>query len=209
MNIKLYSLCHSKLTKNNNVLKISQYLMKEFHNTCYLIWRSNNIQLSVPNIYKYLPSKLSLLFLSDGSLTKIIESVMGVTAHIQLTNDTIIQNEYLYYNFIHFKMYRQGWLINQSGMKLLFMSSWYKLGIMEDSQVTPIGKLFIDSELEFHRRLCHISCFSSTWFEKQFNFQGYIWSREYILYYRKSPFILIREFLSPKLANKDYLRHIY
>lgn len=189
-------------------------LMSKFSDSCYLLWKTNNVTLYLNSVYQYLPDDFSLSLLNDGSLTKILDSTIGEVTQVQLVTDQKFQGGISGQNhscsFVGLRMYRQRWLTDKLGLKLLFATSWYKPEIIKNCRLTtvmPLGKIFIDSELVLYRKLHCISCFYSKWFEKQFNVEGYIWSREYILYHKKSPCIFIREFLSPKLI-KDYNKNI-
>lgn len=188
--------------------------MSKFSDSCYLLWKTNDVTLYRNNVYQYLPNSFSLLLLNDGSLTKILDSIFGEVTQIQLIADQefqdCISSRDQNCSFTGLRIYRQRWLIDKLGFKLLFATSWYKPEIINNcwtTTVMPLGKIFINSELVLYRKLHCISCFYSKWFEGQFNVKGYIWSREYILYHKKSPCIFIREFLSPRLTN-DYSRSI-
>ena len=172
----------------------------------HLLWTSNKINLRTNNIYKYLPYKPSLLLLNDGSFTKILESLTNQTMQFMLARNykKHFNDQDNYHNATELKTHRQGWLTDKAGRKLLLANSWYKPEILKNRRLTtamPLGKMFINSELIFYRKLRNISCFCSKWFEQQFHAEGYIWSREYILYHKKSPFIFIQEFFSPKLTK--------
>nr|YP_009294063.1 hypothetical protein Hrub_061 [Hildenbrandia rubra]AOM67305.1 hypothetical protein Hrub_061 [Hildenbrandia rubra] len=182
--------------------------MNQLFDSYSILWQSNHLHLNIGNIYYYIPNRSSLLLLSDGSFTKILDSIINNVTHIQLTRDQKIYRHIKYlnnwYSAIGLTMYRQGWLQEKSGYKLIFASSWYKPEVLANCpfvDVTPLGKVFINSELILYRKLHCISCLCSKWFEKQFKFRGYIWSREYVLYHEKEPFIFIREFFSPKLTT--------
>nr|YP_009296609.1 hypothetical protein Apop_059 [Apophlaea sinclairii]AOM65749.1 hypothetical protein Apop_059 [Apophlaea sinclairii] len=179
--------------------------MNKYKGRYCLLWSNNNLRLNIRKVYRYLPTQSSLLLLSDGSFTKVLDSIVSQVTNTQIVNQrdtqSLYYNQEVIVNNINLK-YRNKWLISKTGQKLLFATSLYKSIILEDLQleiVTPIGKVLINSELNLYRNLYRISCFCSKWFEQKFGLQGYVWSRRYTLYHKHLPIIFVQEFFSPNL----------
>nr|YP_009297572.1 hypothetical protein Hrvl_056 [Hildenbrandia rivularis]AOM67116.1 hypothetical protein Hrvl_056 [Hildenbrandia rivularis] len=182
--------------------------MSKSTNSYNLLWKSSNLKLNFKNIYRYLPSKINLLLLSDGSFTKLLETLLGDLIQVNFINNYKIKHCMSYQehscNFVALRIHRRCWLLDRNGCKLLFASSWYvpKLSLQcQTAQLVPLGKIFVSSELILYRRLHCIACLHSKHLQEQFNTQENIWTREYILYNKQQPFILIKELFSPRLIR--------
>ena len=181
--------------------------MVEITNFCYLLWTYKGQQLKFNKLFKYLPSTTSILICSDGSCTKIIDSINNTITNTEpsvsdKSND--YNSTYSWRKYKIQKTYREKWLVNKKKRRSLFAYSVYQLGMFEQYQlktIVPLGKLFINSEIILYRKTCKITCLSSQWLEKQFHSKGYVWSREYIFLHKENPFIILEELFSPFLTR--------
>jgi chorismate-pyruvate lyase len=67
----------------------------------------------------------------------------------------------------------------------------------------PLGLYLIESETEIYREITSIYYGYSTILEKKFHTVGPFWGRSYRISYNNKIIILIHEFFSPILGNKQ------
>lgn len=167
-----------------------------------ILWESRSLSSSIINLDKYIPHVIYMLLLSEGSLTKSIDSVTGEITRVQLINNQRIG---ICHNHIAKpQIYRQIWLGNQDNCKLVFASSWWNQKMFYEYLPKPniaLGKMLIENELNLRREIHNIYYISSKKLEQFFHLQGNIWSRSYTLFNEDKPFVLVQEFLSPGLIN--------
>ena len=176
-------------------------------NVSYLLWIHKSPRPKFNKLSKYLPNTASILICSDGSCTKIVDSMNNNTT--STTSSTNHANSYYsdIYSWRKYKInrtYREKWLVNKKKRRSLFACSVHKSGIFEQYRlktIIPLGKFFIDSEIILHRKMYKLICFSSWWLEKQFCFSGFVWSRQYIFLHKEYSFMILEELFSPFLTR--------
>ena len=184
--------------------------MVKFLDQFHVLWKSSYLSSKLIKLDKYIPNSICMFLLSEGSLTKSIDSITGEITQIKLINN---QNIGIHYScrlenslsgFTKSQIYRQIWLGNQNNYRLVFASSWWNQEMFYQylpRQNIALGKILIEDELNLRREIHNIYYISSKKLERFFHFQGNIWSRSYTLFNKNKPFVLIQEFLSPNLIN--------
>lgn len=183
--------------------------MVNFLDQFHILWKGSCVSSDLIKFNKYVPDVIYMFLLSEGSLTKSIDSVTGKITQVKLINNQRIG---VYHNcrlgdissITKPQIYRQICLGNPSNYKLVFASSWWNQQIFYEympKHNVPLGKMLIENELDLRREMHNIYCISSKRLEQFFRFRGNIWSRSYTLFNKNKPFVLVQEFLSPDLIN--------
>ena len=184
--------------------------MVKFLDQFHVLWKSACLSSNLIKLDKYVPDSICMFLLSEGSLTKSIDSITGEITQIKLINNQNIgicyssKLEACLSGIMKPQIYRQIWLGNQSNCRLVFASSWWSQEMFYKylpRQNVALGKMLIENELSMRREMHSIYYVSSKKLEQFFHFQGNIWSRSYTLFNKNKPFVLIQEFLSPGLIN--------
>jgi chorismate-pyruvate lyase len=160
-----------------------------------------------------IPKEWKILLVSDGSLTRNINTTQGQTIRINNIkhNDKLSPLDKVFFSAIQHKkneehnlLKREVWLVNEDHNAMAFAESYRtrnNLGTISLYYNQPIGKSIIEAEIDIHRQLQTIYYGYSTEIEKIFDSYGPIWGRSYFIYCDKKPAILINEFFSPALTR--------
>lgn len=161
-----------------------------------------NISKDIHNL-DCIPNKWKLIIMADGSFTQNLNSLTGKEIFISLINQKqlpTINDKKEIENFL----FRQIWLEDKDQNKLAFAESLWKLSskkTLDLNNKQPIGKSFIEFEIDFYKKIQNIQFGYSYLIGSGFKTQQPIWSREYILLHNNQDITKIKEFFSPELAQ--------
>nr|YP_009293888.1 hypothetical protein Ahnf_091 [Ahnfeltia plicata]AOM65576.1 hypothetical protein Ahnf_091 [Ahnfeltia plicata]UAT97402.1 hypothetical protein Ahn.pli.Chile.pt_031 [Ahnfeltia plicata] len=174
----------------------------------------NTSQLNIYNdtICDPVPLRWKLILLNDGSFTQNLNSLTGhhINANVlkQSTNNFVL-NQYTqhldaYFSLVNSKATREVWLEDNKSTKLAFARSfWFQPSIMSNKfpDHEPIGKSFIQLNIDIHKEIHQVYCGYSTHMSHEFKSNDFIWGRHYTIWQNYQPLAIVQEFFSPHLIQ--------
>ena len=98
---------------------------------------------------------------------------------------------------------RQVWIENND-ITLAWAESWWnteQVRLSLTNTKEPIWKNLTKDRSELFREVDAISIVNSLWLQKQFNYSGPFWSRNYRFFRNKKPLTIIREVFNPAIEK--------
>nr|QCI06992.1 hypothetical protein [Haraldiophyllum bonnemaisonii] len=181
-------------------MNLNIYNFHKFHPL--IIIQINRITInyySIKNI-KLIPIIWQLILTNEGSLTKVLNSLTRKKLKIKMLQKCNYKSQTINRNI------RCVWLETSIYTKLIFARSlWlltYQMKINFEIIINkPIGKSFIDNQIDIYKNINEIYYGYCKYFEKNFSTNHAIWGRKYTLYYNYTNYITIQEFFSPYILN--------
>jgi chorismate-pyruvate lyase len=171
------------------------------------------LTISMEQIDVNIPKEWKIFLVSDGSLTRNINTIQGQTIRINNIkhNHKLSPLDKLFFGAIKNKkneeqklLKREVWLVNEDHKSMAFAESYRTRNNLQTTSLyynQPIGKSMIEAEIDIHRQLQTIYYGYSSEIEQIFDSYGPIWGRSYFIYCDKKPAVLIHEFFSPALTR--------
>nr|YP_009294282.1 hypothetical protein Palma_090 [Palmaria palmata]AOM67722.1 hypothetical protein Palma_090 [Palmaria palmata] len=187
------------------MMKIDTKLHKSAY-TFIKIWSTNieNKKIFCSSFNDFIPKEWQLLLTSDGSLTRHINILRRkkVQIHIIINRRTVLENTKYFLLDRVSETKREVWLMNGNQTLIFAQSYWLepKQSLQFNSH-KPIGQVLIDNEINVHREITHIYCGYCEIIESKFGNKGPLWGRSYLLYFNRTPTLIINEIFSPYLVK--------
>ena len=155
-----------------------------------------------------IPPIWQTILLSDGSLTRHLEILLGTPVELQIQTIANIQLRDYSERFICSKICypqisRLVWLRAHNKGNIVYANSIWNTKILSEfitNERLPIGRLFIDLELDICKQIYQIEYVHSYELERKFQYVGPFWSRQYFLMHHGEILASIQEFFSPILG---------
>ena len=183
-------------------------MVKELHNTLLkspkILWETKSSNFLEKNDLPEIPGSWKIMLLGDGSPTRHLQLLTNKETKIKLIAMEFDQEFHkegpIEINQLQLPLIRrQVWITNQD-KTLAWAESWWNLKQANQnltSKEEPIWKNLTQDRSELFREVDSISLVNSEWLEKEFDFKGPFWSRNYRFFRNKKPLTVIREVFNP------------
>ena len=173
-----------------------------------ILWEAKAILFMKKNSLPKITGSWKLMLLGDGSPTRHLQLLTNKETKIKLISmklDPLIHSEYpSEINQLQTPLIRrQVWIKNEE-KTLAWAESWWnsqQINKNLTAKEEPIWKNLTQDRSELFREVDSISIVNSKWLEKEFQFQGPFWSRNYRFFRDKKPLTIIREVFNPDIET--------